>query len=156
MQFDEQNVIEFPHYQNSFIYFLVKQKEVVYVGQTRKGITRPLSHKDKEYDTIYIKYCDVAELDKLEDKYILKYRPILNKECNSVMRYGLQKVKRKIRKEFNAPKFNIWKLKEILNELNIKTNIMYGVEVISIFEYYDVINFIKKEAENGHIRFISE
>lgn len=156
MHFQEQDVIKLPHYENCFVYFLIKNKEVVYVGQTKKGITRPLAHKDKEYDTIYIKYCDIEQLDCLEDFYILKYKPIYNKECNSAIRYGLQRVIQKIKKEFNAPKFNLWKLKTILKQLNIKPYNMYNMEVISVFEYYDIVNFLKGEIKNGHFRLIGK
>jgi len=148
MKFEEQNVIKIPNYKNSLIYFFVKENEVVYVGQTRNNIGRPLSHKDKDYDTIYIKYCEVDELDSLEDKYIIKYRPKYNKECNGTIRYGLRKVKQKIIKELKIRNFNFDDLKQIINQLNIKTVVLNGIEFISIFEYYDILNYMKGKQKN--------
>jgi hypothetical protein len=61
------------------IYFLVDNGEVVYVGQTVAGISRPLQHTDKVYDTFYMKKCAVKDLDKKEREMILKYKPKYNK-----------------------------------------------------------------------------
>lgn len=61
-----------------YIYFLIKNEEVVYVGQTRVGISRPLTHKDKEYDYFYLKKCHLDELTSIETEMILKYKPKYN------------------------------------------------------------------------------
>lgn len=65
---------------NVFVYFLLQGKEVVYIGQTTKGIIRPISHvNDKEFDSIKIMYCERENLGELEHDYILKYNPKYNK-----------------------------------------------------------------------------
>lgn len=98
-KFDEhENVITVPRYNDVFIYFLIKSGEVVYVGQTKQGLTRPLSHRDKDFDEIKIMYCTENALDSLEDKYIQKYKPHYNKQSNYAMRWGLQRVRNEIRK----------------------------------------------------------
>lgn len=67
------------HNTKGYIYFLMKDEEVVYIGQTCRGIERPLSHRDKDFDNFYMKPVSIELLDKKEREYILKYNPIYNK-----------------------------------------------------------------------------
>ena len=72
MLFEEKEYIEIKNINDVFIYFLIKNNEVVYVGQTQNGLIRPLQHKyNKVFDSIYIINCSKDELDILEDKYKL-------------------------------------------------------------------------------------
>lgn len=67
---------------NCFIYFLIKDKNLVYVGKSNNNIlSRINSHiKDKEFDSAYYKAISSEELlDEYEKKYILKYKPKHNK-----------------------------------------------------------------------------
>ena len=83
MNFDELHdfslKIEFDLNCNCFIYFLLKQKEVVYVGQTTRGIARPLFHlsSNKVFDEIKIIYCEEKDLNDYECFFIEKYVFIL-------------------------------------------------------------------------------
>lgn len=61
---------------------MISKNNVVYVGQTQHGISRPLSHNDKVFDEIKILYCNINDLDILEDFYIEKYKPKYNKSRN--------------------------------------------------------------------------
>lgn len=65
---DESMVITIPKYASNLVYFLLKDNEVVYVGQTTQGIVRPFSHRDKDFDEIKIIYCK---------KELLKIKPLL-------------------------------------------------------------------------------
>jgi hypothetical protein len=67
--------------QNGYIYFLFKNSEVVYVGQTYSLATkRPYSHTDKVYDKILVyEVQDTTQLDALESYLIYKLNPIYNK-----------------------------------------------------------------------------
>lgn len=51
---------------------------MVYVGQTRVGLYRPFSHRDKEYNNVRILPCSETQLDDLENFYIAKYKPRYN------------------------------------------------------------------------------
>lgn len=145
MKFEEiKNVITIPKYQNSFIYFLLKENEVVYVGQTKKGLIRPLTHKDKEYDTIKILYCGVKELDLLEDKYIKKYEPTYNKAVNYSVNYSLHRARNKIRRMFDDNKFNLPRLKKIIKELNINVYIHDSTPYIDVEDFSRIVNYIKE------------
>lgn len=70
-----------------FVYFLLYEEDVVYVGQTTAGIQRPLNHiKDKNFNKIKIIYCSIEELGELEQKFIIKYNPIYNKAKHLMQR----------------------------------------------------------------------
>lgn len=125
------------------IYFLLDNNVVVYVGQTKQGILRPLSHKDKKYDTIKILYCDEKELNRLEDRYITKYRPKYNKTLNCASRYSLMRARNKIRKEINNYEFTMWDLKKIIKKLNIELCSFNFKYYIKQEDYEKIVDFIK-------------
>lgn len=81
MQFGETNsIITIKDNGKCFIYFLLKGGEVVYVGKTSSGISIPLSHNDKDYDTVEVIACPADMLDSEESRYIDKYKPKYNTE----------------------------------------------------------------------------
>jgi hypothetical protein len=68
---------------NCFIYFLVNDGNLVYVGKSNNGILgRINSHiKDKDFDSAYYVAISSEELlDEYERKYIVKYKPKYNKQ----------------------------------------------------------------------------
>lgn len=132
-----------PHYQNSFIYILTKDEEVVYVGQTKCGITRPFAHIDKEFDSINIIYCDEEQLDMLEDKYIMKYMPKYNKIVNSAMNYSLLRARNKLRKLFNN-KMTVVDLKRMISELEIETITFNDICYIKENDYKKIVSYMEK------------
>jgi hypothetical protein len=88
MKFEEKNARKYKVKKKEelkwgYIYFLMQGDEVVYVGQTRVGISRPLGHNDKDYDSFYMKRCKPNLLDKREREMILKYQPIYNGNYNN-------------------------------------------------------------------------
>lgn len=85
MIFEEKEDISLDANKNWMIYFLIKNNEVVYVGQTTQNLIRPFSHKDKDFDTVKIIYQaeDKELLNKNEEFYIKKYSPKYNKTFNS-------------------------------------------------------------------------
>lgn len=146
MKFEEiGNVVSIPKLENVFVYFLLKNNYVVYVGQTKNGILRPLSHRDKDYDEIKIIYCKDNELDTLEDKYIKKYLPKYNKSKNNNVNYSLNKSRNEIRKIFNTKLFCLPDLKKIINKLNIEIYFTNTTPYISINDFDKIIEYIKKE-----------
>ena len=141
--FEENNCITFKVEHKSMIYFFFFFNVVVYVGQTKQGILRPLSHKDKKYDTIKILYCDEKELNRLEDRYITKYRPKYNKTLNCASRYSLMRARNKIRQEINNYEFTMWDLKKIIKKLNIELCSFNFKYYIKQEDYEKIVDFIK-------------
>ena len=74
MTFEEKEYIKIPNTQDTFVYFLLDGLEVVYVGKTINNLSRPLSHRDKKYDSINLIYCPKEKLEETEDFFIQKYK----------------------------------------------------------------------------------
>ena len=149
---DDKNAITVPKYQNCFVYFLLKGGEVVYVGQTKNGIERPFSHKDKDFDEIKIIYCEETDVDTVEDSFIKKYTPAYNKQRNYFAQWSLLKVRNCIRKATGISNFTIPKLKKILRELGIiaEKDIYTGGSYIPSDECPKIINYIRR-TKNGKV-----
>jgi hypothetical protein len=63
------------------IYMLIQGAEVVYVGRSRVGLTRPYHHAIKgwEFDRVFIRYCKRGEDPGIiEHEMIVKYKPKYN------------------------------------------------------------------------------
>lgn len=143
MIFEEKDFISIEEYKKVFIYFLIKNDEVVYVGKTTQGIFRPLSHRNKDYDKINIIYCDVDKSDKLESYYILKYKPKYNKELNYNSFYTMNMVVQKIKREIDF-NFNLWRLKSIIKETQINIQKFNGKKYISKDDFKELIAYIRR------------
>ena len=65
------------------IYFLLKDNKIVYIGQTTNGLSRILSHKDKDYDSYSFFPFLKHNLDYIESINIIHYKPIYNKSVIS-------------------------------------------------------------------------
>ena len=62
------------------VYFLIKNKEIIYIGKTSSIFNRLNNHKGViDYDSYYFIPTHESVLDFDETKYILKYMPVLNK-----------------------------------------------------------------------------
>ena len=101
-----------------FVYFLLKNKEVVYVGQTTNGLNRIKQHfkeQKKDFDDYKIIKCSKKDLNELESFYIIKYKPKYNKSLNSSIvkcTYIIFKIKDKI--GFNP--YSIKRIEEIIEK----------------------------------------
>lgn len=139
MEFEENDIaITLPEYKKEFIYFLLKNNVVVYVGQTKKqGIKRPLSHNDKDYDKIKIIYYETDKIDYMEDYFIKKYKPKYNKVISYSQNYSLLRARNTLRKLINNDNITIATVKKYIKKYNIKT-FKIGEKI-----YIDIINFKK-------------
>jgi len=65
----------------SFIYFLVREDVIVYVGQSYNNTLNRLKYhsNNKEFDRILIMSCPKVKLDKVEHYFIYKFLPEYNK-----------------------------------------------------------------------------
>lgn len=146
MEFKENNAITIPRFKDIFIYFLIYENEVVYVGQTHNGLSRPLSHKDKLFDTIKIIYCEQEQLDILENQFIMKYKPFYNKRHNYNQRYSLYKARGIIREKYNIKKFFVNDIKKIMKKLGIVAEELNNTKTISLNEFEKICEVV----ENGY------
>ena len=127
MTFEEKNYYMVEKLPNIFIYCLISdypiKDEVVYIGQTTNGIFRPLQHKDKIYNRIYIIPCKQGNLNELETFYIRKYKPKYNK--NEGRGYiTFYTARNKIRKELQDNSITVSIIKEACEYLEITPEIV--------------------------------
>lgn len=145
MKFSEtgNDIKTIPNVSASLIYFLLKGKEVVYVGQTHHGLRRPFQHFDKDFTEIKFFHCPPDKLDYWEDCYIEKYKPIYNKQCNYKMRWGLHRVRNQVRK-YKFPQYTMWDLRAVLKALMIvpQKDFYNGKETISFNEYKTIMKYL--------------
>lgn len=136
MLFEEKNAILFDNqYSNSCIYFLIKDNIVVYVGKTTNGKWRIKQHKnDKNYDKVYIIKCKSKELMKLEDDYMMKYKPKYN-ILHNVDRKNIITIYNQLRKEY---KIGIIALIDYIKKNNIKIEKFHNVESIKKTDYLKI------------------
>lgn len=141
MRFEENDkTIDVSSYPETFVYFLTRRGEVVYVGQTKKGMARPLAHKyDKDFDGIYIMPCDVKMLDFVESEYIVKYKPEYNKTVGSENYYSLIKTRNTIRRKCNQQSYTINNLKSDCRDLEI---VPVVIDCVAYIKREDVLRII--------------
>ncbi len=81
------------------VYLLKKDGIVVYVGSSKVGITRALSHfGTKDYDEVELILCDLSLITSLETEKIIEYNPIYNIGFPSSTTYmSIAQIQKKIR-----------------------------------------------------------
>lgn len=72
--------IKLPIGEHPCVYFLIKDEEIVYVGQTWNVYARIGAHiKSKEFDSVFMIDVHPSEMSNIEAAYILKFNPVCNK-----------------------------------------------------------------------------
>lgn len=154
---DEKYSISVPVYDDCFIYFLLDKNEVVYVGKTTQGISRPFNHKSsKKFDQIKIIYFESDKLDEMEDFFIKKYKPKYNKISNYNQNYSLKRVIEKLKNEKVVNKISVVKLKKILKTIGVSIFIdeYTGKENIASEDYEKIKRYIGGDYVEIHNRGI--
>lgn len=126
----------------SIVYFLLEKDEVVYVGQSKTGLERPYSHRDKSFDSVAYIECKEEDLDKLESFYIRKYRPQYNK-TSTLYDYSFARIKKIIREMHGYSQFTVNDLKKIIKNLKIETYALNGLVYVSEEDFKIILNFLK-------------
>lgn len=62
----------------SGIYFLIKDGNVIYIGQSINVEKRLLKHRDKDFDTFRIIKCHESRLLEYERRLIKLFKPVFN------------------------------------------------------------------------------
>ncbi len=153
MKFEESGCKKIERLRETFVYFLLKDEEVIYVGQTKAGISRLSAHGDKDYDEIYVMYCDDSELDYLEDKYITKYKPKYNKQPNYYMNISMQRVKKAARRYSGIDNLNIYTVRRVCKALEIEPFAINATVYVKCPDAVRIVRFIvENEAQSCDIR----
>lgn len=120
MKFEEDSYIDLTDIPRCFIYFLIDNEEVVYVGQTTNGLARIEVHRrDKQFDKVYTILCEPENLDHIENSYIMKYQPKYNKTPNMTESVSIKKVVTDINRRFGRYSTNTPKILKMLNVMNV-------------------------------------
>lgn len=143
MQFDETDYIDLTDTPKVFVYFLIDDNnEVVYIGQTTKGLARVESHyKDKTFSRVYAVVCDESKLDYIENTNILKYMPKYNKIPNTKECISLGAVVKAVNRQFKS-RVN---KKRVLNMLEVLGATVYECKqcaYVSYDDFYHLLNTI--------------
>lgn len=131
----------------TFIYFLLKNKKIVYVGQTTNGIERINQHLldyKKDFDDYKILKCEESELDELENKYIIKYNPKYNSYINPISAKHTY-IERKLKEKIGFNPYSVNFIKEIIHKSYFKKEIFKNDEVILKKEADLIIEFLIKK-----------
>lgn len=137
-----------------FVYLLLENKKVVYVGQTTNGLNRIKQHfknSEKKFDDYKIIKCSKKDLNEIENFYILKYKPKYNKKINSSnvkITYIIAKLKDVI--GFNP--YSIKGIEKIIEKSNFQTKYFNGSIVLTKKDAEIISNFLI----NKYYKFESE
>lgn len=134
----------------TFVYFLLKNKKIVYVGQTTNGLNRIKQHLldcNKDFDDFKILKCDESELEELESNYIIKYNPIYNKHLNS-FKVKFNYIERKLKQEIGFNPYSIKFLKEIIHFSPVKKELFKNEEIILKSDADKIVEFLVFRHEN--------
>lgn len=125
MVFEENADFSLPTFPSKMIYFLTLDNDVVYIGKTCIGISRPFSHRDKEFNGMKLIYVEDEDIDLLEGEYIAKYKPKYNRVVTGY--YNLKRVRERIRSVLNKPHLTMPIVNKYIKELGIQTIHFNGI-----------------------------
>lgn len=133
------------------IYFLMKDDEIVYVGQSQSIYSRLYSHNkdiNKKFDKYYYTEVSNNELDDKESEYIFKFNPIYNKILPEHPKFKtLNQIKSFFSKEG---------LKKDLVDLYIKFKNIGKSKLYNFKDFDDLNTFIMWMFHNNGIHDVSE
>lgn len=74
-----------------YIYFLLQEKRIVYIGQTIDFNQRKPGHADKDYDSFRLIKCPADKADHYEQRLIKYFKPLYNQTFNpaKIKRQGI-------------------------------------------------------------------
>ena len=124
------------------IYFLIKNSEIVYIGQSTNGISRIQQHTDKDFDSYFILETSKEHLNDLESHYIVKFNPVYNKRVSYIPTGLINKYK--IFKEFKI-NGSVFKIIESFYGLNPIYENYYSIK--------EIYKFIELGLENENFVF---
>lgn len=111
---------------NKYLYFLIQDNKIVYVGQSYDPGARFVAHsKDKDFDRVvfYLQHLAPPFVDELEALHILTYAPIYNKTIPPNRRFvTIEKMQNYLKEHFEEDM-----VREILSKNVIRHYVFNGV-----------------------------
>lgn len=153
MEFEEKSYIKLQSLPLSFIYFLIDNKEVVYIGQTKRGTGRIFSHmNNKEFDEVYIIPCEESRLDEMEGYYIEKYIPMYNACPNLRYTCSISNILNDLNTFYantdagikHSKKFNRNRINKIMKKLELSYITINGKSYIRHNDYIKIVDKVEE------------
>ena len=145
MKFEEENYHAVENLQ-SFIYFLISdepiENTVVYVGQSANGLHRPFTHKDKEFDKVYIMPCSQSDLNEVETMYIRKYKPKYNKNEGRGF-INFYTARNKLRIALGNNSLTVWDIRKACTSLGIQPEVVNSNACINSKYLHDLYEALR-------------
>jgi hypothetical protein len=129
----------------SMIYFLIHNDVVVYVGQTRKGLSRPFAHDNKEYNKICILPCKEKDLDDREEYFIRKYEPKYNLYVFSKRYISLKTARDNIREQTGIHDYSSWNLRRMFATNSDRFSVIAGKTYVEKLYIEEIIKEMKND-----------
>ncbi len=128
------------------VYFLLHENEIVYIGQTKFGLSRVFNHvKNKIFDKYSFIECGIDELNQLESAYIIKYNPKYNKAINKGSK-SVNALKSFLHKMGVDNKYHDKRyLKSLITELGYKIEIFMNQDYMSEECYLEICKILMKD-----------
>jgi len=119
----ESVVKELSNNRQFFIYFLLKDNRLVYVGQSNNNVLQRINDhlSNKDFDEVFYKSFSVeGVMDEYEKKFIMKYRPKYNKLCiYSGVKYDFFDLK--------TEETHSWSIEDALEQIGCSENTIRGL-----------------------------
>lgn len=129
----------------TIVYFLINDGEIVYVGQSKLGLSRVYQHRDKVFDGVYYIPVKADMLDTVENYYILKFKPKYNKTLSKYGFISLYVLRKRMKENgLPAPYFHIPKIKQAIRTLDIGISVFNGLFYVSDRDGQKIIDYLFK------------
>lgn len=149
--FNEKNAKYFDLFnQIYYVYFLLKDGNVVYVGQTDNILNRIKSHqKNKNFNNVAYITTTKDKLNYLENYYIMKYEPFYNKLSTDYRCMSSAYIIKKIREKYNQEEASFEEIIHFIEKSKYKDILNRKNCIVIKKEYSNLINeiedyFVKK------------
>lgn len=143
--FNEKNIKYFDLSNDTYyIYFLLKDNQVVYIGQTNNIFNRIKGHqKNKEFNNVAYITTTKDKANYLENYYIIKYEPFYNKLSTDPRCMSSAYIIKKIREKYNQEQVDFKEIIEFIEKSKYK-DILNRKDCINISKKYsNLINEIE-------------
>lgn len=131
----------------SVIYFLLKDSHVVYVGRSTNGLGVAFNHPKKDYDTVVYRWCNPEELEREQDRYILKYNPVYNTIVNS--RYTEIYIKNRIKEYTGKQRITVHDVRKLIRASGVKLKYYKGKEFLLQDDFNTFWQWFIEEVKSG-------
>lgn len=131
------NIVKFENFKSG-IYFLYKDGELLYIGQTRLGLKRVFSHIEIDFNEYSFMEFDVELIDEKESEYITSMMPKLNKQARACP-LTIKSIVKKLKEKYKRKRIFKRHIENIAFENNILIVNSFGLDSFINKREYDIV-----------------